>query len=105
MMKGSSSPAALSKASSSDVATATVYGSVDAANPNRMVIVAINKATTAKTAGITLAHGATFASLKVFAVTAAGAQVSPAAPVMAKATNAFLYSMPAQSVSVLVPTN
>jgi hypothetical protein len=92
-------------ASSSDTATATVYGSVDAANLNRVVIVAINKATTAKSAGITLAHSATFASLKVFTVTSAGAQVSAAANVTAQATNAFLYTMPAQSVSVLVPTH
>jgi hypothetical protein len=92
-------------AASSDVATATVYGSVDAADPNRVVIVAVNKATTAKTAGITLAHSATFASLKVFTVTSSGAQVTAGANVPAKATNAFAYAMPAQSVSVLVPTN
>jgi hypothetical protein len=92
-------------ASSSDAATATVYGSVDAANPNRVVIVAINKATTAKTAGITVAHSATFASMKVYTVTSAGAEIAAAAAVPAKATNAFLYAMPAQSVSVLVPTN
>lgn len=92
-------------ASSSDVATASVYGSVDAANPNRVVIVAINKAASAKTAGITLTHSATFASLKVYTVTSAGAQVSAAPTVAATATNAFLYSMPAQSVSVLVPGN
>jgi hypothetical protein len=92
-------------AASSDVATATVYASVDAANPARVVIVAVNKTTAAKTAGITVAHPSAFARLEVFALTSAAAQLTAGADVAATATNAFRYTMPALSVSVLVPAN
>jgi hypothetical protein len=92
-------------AASTDAAIATVYASLDAANPSRVVIIAINKAGGPRSAGITLAHGTTFSTLKVFTLTSAGAALSPGSSVSAKATNAFAYSMPAQSVSVLVPSN
>jgi hypothetical protein len=91
-------------ATSSDVPTATVYGSIDAANPKRTVIVAINKATSTKTAGIRLYHSTKYATAKVYVVTSTGPDVKPAAAITAVATNAFKYTMPAQSVSVIVPT-
>ena len=91
-------------ASSSDVATATAYASVDAANPARVVVVAINKGTAAKTAGIRLAHPNAFTKLTPYTLTATAAQITAGAAVTATATNAFLYSMPAMSVSVLVPS-
>jgi hypothetical protein len=91
-------------ASTSDLATATAYASVDAANPARVVIVAVNRATTAKSAAITLAHSTRFTSLKVHTLTAAGgAQLAAGSAVAGTATNAFVYMMPAQSASVLVP--
>lgn len=90
-------------ASTSDAATASAYGSFDAANPGRLVVILINKATTAKTAGIKIAHWSTFATLKVRTLTSAGAQLMPASDVTATATNAFKYAMPPTSVSVLVP--
>jgi len=88
-------------ASSSDVATATSYASFDAANPARVVIVAINKSDASKTAGIKVAHPTAFSTLKVWTLTATGAALTPAADVTATATNAFRYTMPALSVSVL----
>jgi hypothetical protein len=91
-------------ASSSDVPTATVYASVDSANPGRLVTVLINKATSAKTAAITIAHPSSFASLSVYTLTSAGANVVAGGAVPAVAENAFLYTMPPLSVSVLVPT-
>ncbi len=91
-------------ASSSDVATATVYASSDSANPNRVVAVLINKSTSAKTADITIAHPSSFASLAVYTLTAAGAKLTAGAAVPAVAQNEFLYTMPAMSVSVLVPS-
>ena len=90
-------------ASSSDVPTATVYASVDSANPNRVVAVLINKATTTKTAGITITHPASFASLDVYALTAASVKVTHGAAVPAVGQNVFFYTIPAMSVSVLVP--
>jgi hypothetical protein len=68
------------------------------------VVVAINKATSAKSAGITLAHAVQFSTMKVYTLTASGgAQIAAGTAVPARATNAFYYMMPAQSVSVLVP--
>jgi hypothetical protein len=92
-------------ATTSDVASSSVYAAVDAANGNRLVLVAINKSTAPKTAAIKLAHPARFASAKTYAITStaprpvAGMSLTPAA------TNAFRYTMPAMSVTVIVPTS
>jgi hypothetical protein len=92
-------------AASSDVATATVYASLAAAAPSQVAIVLINKATADKTAAITLYHSATFAHAAVYTVTmAGGAKVVAGTAIASVATNAFSYKMPAQSVTVLVPT-
>jgi hypothetical protein len=90
-------------AASSDVATATVYASTDAANPDRVVIVAINKTTSDKNADIVLSHPTTFKQLQVWTLTAAGAELTADTDVAGKGDNNFRYTMPALSVSVLVP--
>jgi O-glycosyl hydrolase len=91
------------KATSSDVTTATVYASVDSAT-SKMVILAINKSTTAKTAGIKITHNRSYTSADVYRVTAGGGPAPVAAPsITPVATNAFNYQMPAQSISVIVP--
>ena len=92
------------RASNSDVATTSIYASVDAANPARMVLVAINKNATAKTAGIAVTHTLQFHTAQVYSVTStspAGAPVAGAA-INITQTNAFQYSMPANSVTTLV---
>jgi hypothetical protein len=89
-------------ATSSDVPTATVYASMDAADTGHVVIVAINKSTSTKTAGITVAHPTSFSKAKVFQITSASATPAAAADLSAVATNAFSYKMPAQSVSTIV---
>jgi hypothetical protein len=92
------------RALSSDVATGTVYASVDSLDPTKMVIIAINKSTSARTAGITLRSVKKFNSAQVYTVTAGGgANVVPAGSITPVATNAFNYTMPAQSISVIVP--
>lgn len=92
-------------ATTSDAATGSVYASVDSANPNRVVVVMINKATTAKKAGLTVAHNQQFGHADVYRITAAGGANVVAAPQQtAVATNAFNYTMPAMSVSVAVLT-
>jgi hypothetical protein len=91
-------------AASSDVATATVYGSVSASAPSRLIIVAINKAATTKTAGLVIYHATTFPRASIFTITqAGGAKVVAGSGITSVATNAFAYAMPAQSVSVIVP--
>jgi hypothetical protein len=86
-----------------DDAASSVYASVASANVDRVVIVAINKKATAATAGITLAHPTSFPTAKVYTLTSAGPMLAPAPDITAVATNAFSYSMPAMSVSVIVP--
>jgi hypothetical protein len=90
-------------ATTSDGEGTSVYASMDAANPARVVIVAINKKTSATTAAVRIVHPMLFAKAAVYTLTSAGPELVPGASLDAKATNAFLYTMPAQSVSVLVP--
>ncbi len=90
-------------ATSSDPSTATVYASMNAANHNQMVIIAINKATTAKTAAIDVTAETVFKSAKVYTITSAKAAPVAAAGLTTAATNAYLYTMPAQSISIIVP--
>jgi len=90
-------------ASTSDVESATVYGSLRASDPSKMVVIVINKASSAKTAGLKLFAATGYSKLKVYTLTSAGASLTAQADVAAVATNAFHYPMPALSVSVLVP--
>lgn len=91
------------QANSDDIVTTTAYASIDSDNPTRTVIIAINKANSETTAGITVAHSTTFASARVFRIVAGQASVVSAPSINAVATNAFNYTMPAQSVSIIVP--
>jgi hypothetical protein len=92
------------RAANSDTATASVYASVDSANPARLVIVAINKNATAKTTGIAVTHTVLFHTAQVYTVTGISPAGAPVAgtPVNITQTNAFQYTMPANSVSTLV---
>jgi Glycoside hydrolase family 44 len=89
-------------ASTSDGQASSVYASIDSTDPNRVVVVAINKDPAEKSAAIQVAHAASFTSATVYTLTAAGPTLVPAAAVAATASNAFLYTMPARSLSVLV---
>ncbi len=91
-------------ATSSDEAMATVYASTSSSAPGKPVIVAINKSTTAKTAGILVTCSAKLTTANVYTITAGGGpNVVAQAAISPTATNAFRYSMPAMSVSVIVP--
>jgi hypothetical protein len=80
----------------------SVYASVASANPMNVIVVAINKQSTAMKAGITVKHNATFNAADVYTLTSAGAKPVKAAGLTKVAVNAFSYSMPAYSVSTLV---
>lgn len=90
-------------AKSSAVEKASVYASLDAAQPSRVVIVVVNRANAVTQAALTLAHSSTFTKAKVFTLTSSSVELMPAADLNAVGTNAFRYAMPAMSVSVLVP--
>jgi hypothetical protein len=91
------------RATTSDVGTATVYASVDSVDASQMVIVAINKSTSAKTASVKVRHTSAFTTADVYRVTSAAATPVVAGDVTASARNAFLYTMPPMSISILVP--
>ena len=86
-----------------DVAGSSLYASVASTSVDQVVIVAVNKKTTPATAGITIAHPTQFATAAVYTLTSAGPTLAAAPPITAVATNAFNYTMPAMSVSVIVP--
>jgi hypothetical protein len=91
------------QAQNSDVAAASVYASIDAADPARMVIVALNKTDAPLDAAITMAAYADYSSVDVWTLSEAGPMLVPGDPLALVDTNALVYAMPAMSVSVLVP--
>lgn len=81
----------------------SVYASVDSANPNRFVIVAINKTGSAKTSNIALTHGTQLRQASVYQLK----EDSPtprSAGTIAVNNNSLRYTMPAYSVTTLVVT-
>jgi hypothetical protein len=92
-------------ASTTDVQDSSVYASLESADASHLVIVAINKATTTKVAGIQISHSTVYTKASVYVLTqAGGATLAAGTALAAVATNAFKYTMPAQSVTVIVPS-
>ena len=91
------------RAVTDDVDQTSVYASYDADDPDRVVIVAINKAASSLTAGITIAHDTIFTRLSVYVLDDTGADIVAGQAVGAVDRNAFRYEMPPRSVSVLLP--
>jgi hypothetical protein len=89
------------KATNSDAVNASVYASVDSANANRVVLVLINKATTAKVAALTVAHSSLLTRARVYQLTSATPNAVRGSDVTLT-QNAVRYTMPAMSVSTLV---
>jgi hypothetical protein len=90
-------------ATTTDVAASSVYASLMAAAPSEVVIVAINKRTSELRAAIRVAHTTAYSRADVYTLTSSGPGVAPAGGITVAATNAFLLTLPAQSVSVVVP--
>jgi Glycoside hydrolase family 44 len=86
----------------SSIADASAYASVFASTPTNVIVVAINKTAGALTAGITIKHTATLTAADTYVLTSASSTPTAGAGLTAKATNAFLYSMPAYSATTLV---
>jgi hypothetical protein len=89
-------------AATSDVATATVYASVDAGKPSRMLLVCVNKSTSSKTAGIAVSHSQLFTKVGVYTLTSSSSSPAKGTALAITKKNAFQYTMPAMSVSTLV---
>ena len=92
------------QASSSDAAQTSVYASVDAATPNRVVVVAINRTSSARTAALRIWHTVALGKAKVYTLSAASSQPQGGAQINLTQKNALQYSMPPMSVSTLVLT-
>lgn len=90
------------RASNSDIVNASVYASVSAGNAGRMVIVAINKSDSTQTAGIAVTHTTQFHTAQVYELTSVNSVPQRKTDINITLTNAFQYSMPANSVTTLV---
>jgi hypothetical protein len=90
------------RATNSDSVGASVYASVNAGNAARMVLVAINKGDSAQSAGIAVTHTALFHTAQVYTLTSVNSVPQRQADINITLTNAFQYSMPANSVTTLV---
>ena len=89
-------------AATSNHETTSVYASVDAGRDERMVIVAINKATTATTADVVVTHTLDLGRGQVFQITAASPAVVRGPALTPAARNLFRLELPASSVTTLV---
>jgi hypothetical protein len=92
------------RATSDDVAGTSIYASLDSANANRMVLVALNKTAAPLDASIDVAAAKSFASAEVHQLTGADAAPVAAGVLAPTSANHFAYTMPAYSVSTLVLT-
>jgi hypothetical protein len=88
---------------SDDDDLASVYASVDSSDPDRVVIVAINRSDAGVTASIRVEHDTSFSSAAVYALTGAS-PVPAAAGTVTGDGNVFERVLPPYSVSVLVPS-
>jgi hypothetical protein len=86
----------------SNIAESAVYASVDSSDPNRMVVVAINRTGTEKTTGIAVTHDRVFDHAEVYRFAGNSSAITQAADVELDLLNAFQYTMPAWSVTTLV---
>jgi hypothetical protein len=80
----------------------SVYASISSTNGTNVVVVAINKQSSAVKAGITLKHPAMLTAADVYTMSSASATPTKGAALTPVATNAFDYSMPPMSVTTLV---
>jgi Glycoside hydrolase family 44 len=86
----------------SDTVDTSAYASLFAASSTNVIVVAVNKETTAVSAGITIKHTAALGAADVYVLTSAGASPQKGSGLTAVATNAFLYNMPPRSATTLV---
>ena len=89
-------------AATSNHETTSVYASVDAGRDERMVVVAINKATAPTTADVVITHPVDLGRGQIFQITAAAAAVVRGPAIAPVARNLFRVELPASSVTTLV---
>ena len=90
------------KATTTDKVGTSVYASIDIAVPGHVVIVVINKSLSPTTATVRV-QGVAAASASVYKLTSRISKPEPSPALLARNSGTFIYVMPAQSVSVIVP--
>jgi hypothetical protein len=91
-------------ATTNNIANSAVYASVDANNPNRMTVIAINRTNQPLNAAIAIADDNRFTQAQVYQLTSALAAPVHGSNLNVGAGNQFNYLMPAMSVTTLVLT-
>jgi hypothetical protein len=89
-------------ANTSNISQSAVYASLDSNDPNRMIVVAINRTTNLVTTGLAVTYDRRFDIAEVYRLTSASASPVRVADIEINLINAFQYSMPALSVTTMV---
>jgi autotransporter-associated beta strand protein len=89
-------------AQTNDNAASSIYASLDSQNPNRMVLVALNKTDHAISAAMNLQHASAFGLADIYRLTSASAAPTYVDSVLIANPASFNYSMPSYSVSTLL---
>jgi hypothetical protein len=89
-------------AATDDIAASAIYASVDSEDPNRMVLVAINRTGTAQDAAIALTHDRIFDHAEIYRIVSGDSTPDRLTDVELSQINAMHYTMPAWSVTTLV---
>jgi hypothetical protein len=89
-------------ANTNDISQSAVYASLDSTDPTRMVLVAINRSTADKTTAIEVTHDLRFTLAEVYQLKGTNPNPQRVADIPITLVNAFMYTMPALSVTTLV---
>jgi hypothetical protein len=90
------------KAATTDNAISSVYASTEPGQPGRVVMVAINKSATDRTAGIQLSTDRLMKRAEVYVMRDGQPVPARGADIALTLRNAFVYTMPAMSVTTIV---
>jgi hypothetical protein len=88
---------------SDDIAAVSVYASFDWGNQERVVVLVINKQPAEVVTGLRIAHPARFASANTWLLDDSGPTLREGEPLFAVGTNAFRWTVPAHSLTIVVP--
>jgi hypothetical protein len=91
------------RATSSDVSKVSVYASVSSNASNRVVVVAINRSATSLDANLRVDSATAFTSADVYRLTNAAPTLVRATSLVSTGASSFVDTLPAQSVSVIMP--
>ena len=89
------------QANNSDTVNTSVYASVDAADPDHLTVVAINKEDQTDTATVNLADGPAYKTVAIYQLTSGSSTPVFTGDVSLTNSTSFTYSMPAYSVSMI----